>query len=62
MTEVLNFNIHQEENELPLNSKIQGTDPLVSLQFGTRHFTCANRQRVYAPFGCLLYFGDSRNV
>ena len=49
---------HKEENKLPPNSKIQKTDPLlVSLRFGTRPFTFANRQKaekVSAPFGCRI--------
>ena len=47
---------HKVENKLPPNSKIQETDPLTSLRSGTRRFTiiCANRRKVYAPFGCQI--------
>ena len=45
---------HKEENKLPPNSKIQETDPLVSLRFGMWPFTFANCQKFSAPFGCRI--------
>ena len=45
---------HKEENKLPPNAKIQETDPLVSLRFGSWRFTCDNRQKFCAPFGCRI--------
>ena len=45
---------HKEENKLPPNSKIQETDPLVSLRSGTWPFTFANRQKVSSLFSCRI--------
>ena len=62
---------HKVENKLPPNSKIQETDPLISLRFGTRRFTiymcpsskrlCSIRLPNFFVNDHLLYFGDGRN-
>ena len=62
---------HKEENKWRPNSqKFQETGPPFSLPFGTWHFTCANCQKVCAPFcwrissfvnKSLLCFEEGRN-